>query len=55
MVQVKAFAMLVIVAFTVDLAAYDGHYRRVLGHEIRAAAYNVSSLHWRGFIGGPSA
>ena len=55
MVQVKAFAMLVIVAFTVDLAAFDGHYRRAVGHEIRAAAFNVSSLHWRGFIGGPDA
>ena len=55
MVQVKAFAMLVIVAFTVDLAAFDGHYRRVVGHEMRVAAFNVSSLNWRGFIGGPSA
>ena len=55
MVQVKAFAMLVIVAFTADLAAFDGHYRRVAGHEIRVVAYNVSSLNWRGFIGGPSA
>jgi hypothetical protein len=50
MVQVKAFAMLVIVAFTVDMAAYDGHYRKVVGHEMRVIAYNVGSLNWRGFV-----
>jgi hypothetical protein len=50
MVQVKAFAMLVIVAFTVDLAAYEGHYRRVVGHEMRVIVYNIASLNWRGFV-----
>ena len=51
MVQVKAFAMLVIVAFTVDLAAFDGHYRREVGQGMRNAAWHVSSLHWTGFLG----
>ena len=50
MFQVKAFAMLVIAAFTVDMAAFDGHYRRVVGHEMRVIAFNVGHLNWRGFI-----
>ncbi len=50
MVQVKAFAMLVIVAFTVDLAAYEGHYRRVVGHEMHVIVYNIGTLNWRGFV-----
>ena len=50
MVHVKAFALLVIVAFTVDLAAYEGHYRRVVGHEMRVVVYSVGNLNWRGFI-----
>lgn len=55
MVQVKAFAMLVVVAFAVDAAACDGHYRRVVGHQAHVVAYHISSLNWRGFIGGPDA
>jgi hypothetical protein len=46
MVQLKAFALLVVIAFTVDLAACDGSYRRELGRDIHVAADRVSSLDW---------
>jgi hypothetical protein len=46
MTQLKAFAFLVLIAFTVDFTAYDGSYRRDLGRDIRIAADQVSSLNW---------
>ncbi|MDQ8756635.1 hypothetical protein RCO27_10360 [Sphingosinicella sp. LHD-64] len=52
MTQVKAFAALVIVAFTVDMAAFDGAYRHAWARSVHHAVHQVSSLHWTGFIGG---
>jgi hypothetical protein len=46
MVQVKAFAFLVLIAFTVDLTAFGGSYRRELSRDVRVAADQVSSLDW---------
>lgn len=51
MTQVKAFAMLVVAAFTVDMAAFDGVYRHALNREVRHVVHEVSGLHWTGFIG----
>lgn len=51
MTQIKAFAMLVVVAFTVDAAAYGGVYRHALGHSVNHAAHEISNLHWTGFLG----
>lgn len=46
MTQLKAFAFLVLIAFTVDMAAYGGWYRREMGRDIRVAADHVSGLDW---------
>lgn len=46
MVQLKAFAFLVLIAFTVDLTAFGGSYRRELGRDVHVAADRVSSLDW---------
>lgn len=51
MAQVKAFAMLVIVAFSADMAIYDGAYRHALGRSTSNAVWHVTNLHWTGFVG----
>lgn len=49
--KLKAFVMLVIVGFTVDLVAFDSFYRDKWSRSIKHTANEVSSLHWTGFIG----
>lgn len=51
MTQLKAFAMLVVVAFTVDMAAFDGAYRHALARHVQHVVYQVSGQHWTGFLG----
>ena len=51
MTQIKAFALLVVVAFTVDMAAFGGAYRHQVGRGMGQAVYKVSNLHWTGFVG----
>ncbi len=51
MTQVKAFAMLVVVAFAIDMAAFDGAYRHSLSRHVHHLVYEVSGLHWTGFVG----
>ena len=51
MIYVKAFAALLIVAFTVDAMAFDGEYRRSCAYSFNKAATHVKSLHWTGFLG----
>ena len=51
MSKVKAFAVLVVIAFTVDMVGFDGLYRDRWGRSVQHAANEVSSLHWTGFIG----
>lgn len=51
MSKIKAFAMLLIVALTVDMVAYDGLYRERWSRSIQSAANQVTGLHWTGFIG----
>ena len=51
MSKIKALAVLLIVAFTVDLVAYDGLYRERWTRSIQNAANEVTGLHWTGFIG----
>lgn len=54
MSKLKAFAVLVIVAFTVDMVAYNGAYRQSWSRSAVHAANEVARLHWTGFIGGHS-
>ncbi len=51
MSKLKAFAVLVIVAFTVDMVAFDSAYRHSWTQSARHAAHQVANLHWTGFIG----
>jgi hypothetical protein len=51
MTQIKAFAIFVVIAFTADMAIYDGAYRHALGHSINNATWHVTHLHWTGFLG----
>ncbi|MBX3561354.1 MAG: hypothetical protein KF780_06025 [Sphingomonas sp.] len=51
MSKVKAFAVVVIIAFTVDMVAYDGLYRERWSRSVQHAAEEVSSLHWTGIVG----
>jgi hypothetical protein len=51
MTQVKALAFLVVVAFTVDMAAFDGAYRHYWSQRFGHAVHQVTNLHWTGFIG----
>ena len=49
--QIKALAFLVVVAFTVDMAAFDGAYRHYWSQRFGHAVHQVTNLHWTGFIG----
>ncbi len=49
--KLKAFAVLVIIAFTVDMVAFDGAYRHSWARSVNHAANEVASLHWTGFLG----
>lgn len=51
MSKVKVFAVLVIIAFVVDVVAFDGAYRERWGRSVKHSANEVASLHWTGFIG----
>ncbi len=51
MSKIKAFSVLVIVAFSVDMLAFGGAYRQNWAGSIRHAANQVAGLHWTGFIG----
>lgn len=51
MIYIKAFAALLIVAFTVDAAAFDGEYRRSSAYTFNKIVTHVKSLHWTGFLG----
>jgi len=51
MLYVKAFAALLIVAFGVDAAAFDGEYRRSCAYSFNKVVAHVKSLHWTGFLG----
>lgn len=48
MTQLKAFAMLVIVAMGADWAAFDGVYRRAFGRGVNHAVYQISHMNWTG-------
>lgn len=50
MSKVKAFAVLVIVAFTVDMVVFDSAYRQSWSQSARHAAHKITNLHWTGFI-----
>lgn len=50
MTQLKAFAMVVVVAFTFDHLNYNGHYWRQAELKIGVAASRVANMHWRGFL-----
>jgi len=50
MTQLKAFAMVVVLAFTFDYVNYDGYFWRQTEVKIGAAASRVASMHWRGFL-----
>lgn len=51
MTQVKAFAILIVIAFTVDMAAFDGAYRHSWARTVQHTVYEVSGLDWTGFLG----
>jgi hypothetical protein len=51
MSKVKALAVLVIVAFTVDMVWFDGLYRERWSRTVKHTADEISRLHWTGFIG----
>ena len=51
MTQVKAFAMLVVAAFSADMTIFDGAYRHALGRSMSNATWHVTNLHWTGFVG----
>lgn len=52
MSKLKALAVLVVVAFIVDMVAFDGAYRHSWSRSVAHTANEVARLHWTGFIGG---